>query len=268
LNFGEIMNKADLRHLREWFKAFCRSYYLQDRGEQMNIELKERHSYHVAENARLIAQGEAMNGGDQLLAETAGLFHDVGRFPQYARYKTFRDAISVNHGVLGADTLEKTGALDCVEQSEREIIVKAVRYHNALAVPAEENGHAGVFMRLVRDADKLDIWRVFCEYYEGGEESGADAVPLGLPDLPGYSREALEAIMHRGIVRLGQVKTLTDLKLLQLSWVFDINFKASFRLAADRGIIQRMVASIAKDEDILRAVAAVDAYVGERAAGC
>jgi hypothetical protein len=260
------MKDEDLIILREWFGRFCRSYYSDIHGEQMNIALKEKHSQNVAENAFLIAGGELLGDNGLLVAEAAGLLHDVGRFPQYAKYKTFRDAISVNHGALGADTLREQGVLDRLPGNEREAVLKAVRFHNAFAVPDSEDELPRLFIRLVRDADKLDIWRIFSDYYEGGEEAGADAVPLGLPDLPEYSREVLDAIMRREIAGLALVKTLTDLKLLQLSWVFDINFKASFRLAVERGSIHRMAAALPQTEDILRAVSVVDTYVKERTA--
>jgi hypothetical protein len=172
----------------------------------------------------------------------------------------------VNHGTLGAATVKEHRILDCLDEKERDLIVEAVRFHNAFAVPSAKDENAGQFIRLVRDADKLDIWRVFCEYYEGGEEAGADAVPLGLPDLPECSERAFDSIMSQEIVRLGCMKTLTDLKLLQLSWVFDINYKASFRLAADRGIIQRLATALPQTEDLLRAVAVVDKYVRQRVA--
>ena len=36
---------------------------------------------------------------------TAGLLHDVGRFPQYSMYGTFFDSASVDHGCLGAEII-------------------------------------------------------------------------------------------------------------------------------------------------------------------
>ena len=43
------------------------------------------------------------------------------------------------------------------------------------------------FLQLIRDADKLDIWRIFSEYYESSKHDRASAAGLGLPDLPEYS---------------------------------------------------------------------------------
>ena len=34
-----------------------------------------------------------------------GLLHDIARFEQYTKYKTFRDSISIDHGDLGVEIL-------------------------------------------------------------------------------------------------------------------------------------------------------------------
>jgi len=84
------------------------------------------------------------------------------------------------------------------------------------------------FIRIVRDADKLDIWSVFLEYYESPPASKASAVGLGLPDLPEYSIDVLSCLYKKEIVSLATIKTLNDFKLLQLSWIFDLNYKPHF----------------------------------------
>jgi hypothetical protein len=96
------MIKADLEFFRQWFSGFCKSFYTADIGDQKNILLKEQHTFKVCENMIAIVKGLSLNDNYLMPAETVALFHDVGRFPQYARYKTFRDGISVNHGLLGA----------------------------------------------------------------------------------------------------------------------------------------------------------------------
>ena len=260
------MNSGDLQFFRHWFADFCRSYHSPDHGEQMNIALKETHSIRVSENALLIAKGEAPDENGLLLAETGGLFHDIGRFPQYSRYKTFRDGISINHGALGAETLKEQGVLGRLSENEGDNIIWAVRHHNAFAVPMNEDAGKTLFLEIVRDADKLDIWRIFCEYYEGPDDNKADAVPLGLPELPEYSREAVETILKKEVVKSGHVSSMNDFRLLQLSWVFDLNFRTSFSLAGDRAIISRLAAALPSADDIGRAVSVVQDHVREMAA--
>jgi putative nucleotidyltransferase with HDIG domain len=260
------MDRGALQFFRRWFADFCRSYHSTDPGEQLNITLKEMHSIRVSENALLIAKGEALGENGLLLAEAGGLFHDIGRFPQYFRYKTFRDGISVNHGELGAGTLKEQGVLDCLSENERDNIMWAVRHHNAFGVQTSEDAGKTLFLKIVRDADKLDIWRIFCEYYEGPDESKADAVPLGLPDLAEYSGEAVETILNKEVVKSGHVSSMNDFRLQQLSWVFDLNFRTSFSLAGDRAIISRLAAALPSADDIGRAVSVVKDHVREMAA--
>ena len=212
--------------------------------DQKNIELKEHHTYRVRENMKEIAKGLALGEEQVTLAGATALFHDVGRFPQYAKYRTFRDSISVNHGILGAQTLIEAKVLDNLPEEEQEIIVQAVRFHNAFSVPKSETEDKAFFIRLIRDADKLDIWRVFLDYYEGPDENRASAVSLGLPDIPEYSEDALSSLYDEKIVSLSKVRTLNDFKLLQLSWVFDLNFLPSFRLLSERNYIDRITAHL------------------------
>ena len=238
------MRQADLVSLKKWFSDYCRSFYSSDRNDQNNIELKEQHTGRVCQNIREIAKGLALGEDRLILAEAIALFHDVGRFPQYAKYRTFRDSSSVNHGVLGAQTLIREKVLDDLPGDEREIIVESVRFHNAFSVPKSDGEDKVFFIRLIRDADKLDIWRVFLDHYEGPVESRASAVSLGLPDIPGYSEDVLSRLYDKEIVSLSRIKTLNDFKLLQLSWVFDLNFLPSFRLLSERNYIERITAHL------------------------
>jgi hypothetical protein len=185
-----------------------------------------------------------------VLAETIALFHDIGRFPQYAKYKTFRDSISVNHGLLGAQTLREGKILQNLSENEQELIIQAVKFHNAFSIPRKQKNDTLFFLRLIRDADKLDIWRVFIEYYEIPEEERASAVNLELPDMPEYSEGVISYLYKKQIVPLSKIKTLNDFKLLQLSWIYDLNFKPSLNLLSERDYIDRITAKLPQTEEI------------------
>lgn len=246
------MKQDDLIYFKKWFPDYCKSFYLPDREDQKNIHLKEQHTFYVCKNIIEIARGLALSENEIRLAETIALFHDVGRFPQYAQYKTFRDSISVNHGLLGAQTLLEEKVLHPLPDNEQELIVQAVKFHNAFSVPKTEQDDIVFFIKLIRDADKLDIWRVFIEYYEGNEEDRASAVGLGLPDIPEYSEDVLSCLYKGQMVTLSKTKSLNDFKLLQLSWIYDLNFKPSFQLLLERDYIDRFIAKLPQTEDIFR----------------
>ncbi|MEW6585529.1 MAG: HD domain-containing protein [Nitrospirota bacterium] len=258
------VKQEDLEYFKRWFSDFCKSFYTPNAEDQKNILLKEEHTFNVCDNMDKIAGGLSLDEGQRLVAETVALYHDVGRFPQYAAYKTFRDSISVNHGILGAETLIEKKVLADLPPSEREIVIQSVKFHNAFSVPRNEPEEIAFYIRLVRDADKLDIWRVFLEYYESPAESKASAVGLGLPDVPDCSKDVLPIIYERRVVPLSMLKTLNDFRLLQLSWIFDMNFRPSFLLLEERDYINRILSHLPQTEEIRKAGEYLKEYVKQK----
>ena len=255
------MTRRDVRFFRQWFMDFCKSYSTSDPEDQKNYDLKEQHTAKVCKNILDIGDGLLLDEQKLMLSETLALFHDVGRFPQYARYRTFRDSRSVNHGFFGARVLRERKTLARLSKREQELIIKAIRFHNAFSVLKTEDEELVFFIRLIRDADKLDIWRVFRDYYDSPEEQRASAAGLGLPDIPEYSDSILLTIHQKRIVRLSKIKTLNDFKLLQLSWIFDLNYKPTFALVMQRNIIDNITKKLPDTDDIREAVQLVRNYV-------
>ncbi len=258
------MTREDLTFFRTWFMDFCRSFYSSREEDQRNILLKEEHTRNVCENMRLIAAELSLKNGELLLAETIALFHDVGRFPQYAEHRTFSDAVSVNHAVLGATVLADAGILAGLSPREREIVLNSVRFHNAFALPDIADRDALLFLRLIRDADKLDIWRIFVEYYESPGEEKASATEPGLPHGAGYSADVLSCIFGKRVASLSCLKTVNDFKLMQLSWIYDLNFDTSLKLLLAREYIDRIVKTLPPADEIRRVSSFLGGYIRER----
>lgn len=258
------MTKDDLIFFKDWFSNYVKSFFSLDVEDQKNISLKEKHTSHVCKNIIEITNELNLSNRDIMLAETAALLHDIGRFPQYAKYKTFKDAISVNHGFLGAKTLLDKKILWNLPDNEQKLIIKAVRFHNAFSIPKKEREEIVFFIKLLRDADKLDIWRVFIEYYESPEGERASAVGLGLLDTADYSQEILSCICKGQLASQSKLKNLNDFKLMHLSWIYDVNFKPSFRLLSERNYIDKIVAQLPDREEIKRAASSLKKYVQVR----
>jgi len=252
---------------REWFSGYCRSFTAETDEDRQNYLLKEGHTYAVCDNALLIARGLALDERETELAAAIGLFHDVGRFPQYRDYRTFRDSISKNHAVLSAKVLLEKRALQGLPKRDRDLIVHAVTLHNVFSLPACLPERTLLHSRIIRDADKLDIWRVFIEILALPEAERPSAAGLGLPETKGYSSEILPVLKQRRMVRLIQLRTLNDFKLLQLAWIYDLNFLPTLRLVRDRDIISRLAATLPRTDDVLHAVDAVRCYVDEKLSG-
>ena len=229
--------------------------------------LKVEHTRNVRENILLIAKGLSLSEDRMRLAETVALFHDVGRFPQYAKYKTFRDAVSLSHGLLGMKTLIKDGVLDRLPEGERGLVLKVVNFHGAFSIPAIFDSDTVFFLKMVRDADKVDIFRVFLEYYESPPEERASATAFGVPDSPEYSKIMLANIYNREVASYSHIKTENDFKLMKLSWIYALYFDGSVRLLQERGHIERLIGMLPQTDEIRAAMDVLRQYIAERLGG-
>ncbi|GFO64918.1 HD domain-containing protein [Geomonas paludis] len=252
----------DLTPLRDWFSSYCNSFRTADLEVQRNFDLKQEHTRNVCRDALLIAQG--MGPRFEMLAEVAALCHDLGRFPQFRDYHTFKDSDSLNHAHLSAQVMKQHHLLDFLTDQERGCIEVAVRMHNAFQVPEGLPALTADLLRLLRDADKLDIWRVFTEYFNAPEAERASGAGLGFPDLPGCSAEPLAAVSAGNMVQLSTLKSLNDFKLLQVSWIYDINFAATFRLIRQRSVLEQFRAMLPRDREVLDVLAQVGRYLDEK----
>ncbi|MGB9715248.1 MAG: HD domain-containing protein [Thermodesulfovibrionales bacterium] len=258
------MTKSDLEFFKNWFTQFVRSYYSPNPEDQRNINLKEVHTFKVCENIIEIAKDLGSSENETMIAETIALFHDIGRFPQYEKYKTFKDSLSVNHAYLGVQTLTNKNVLKDIPEAERKIIFQAVRFHNAFSIPKNEKEEIVFFIKLIRDADKLDIWRVFIDYYDLSEKERASAAGLGLPETSDYSTDLISYIYKGQVVPQSKLKSMNDFKIMHLSWVYDLNFKASFRLLKERRYIDRIILHLPDDENFKNVSSILKEYINER----
>ena len=253
--------------MKQWFSRFTRTFYSDNKEDQKNIALKVEHSHNVCLNMIAIAKGLSLDNNGIRLAETAALFHDVGRFPQYAEYKTFRDADSKNHGLLGVKTLIQEKVLQALPGHERALILNTVKFHNAYAIPSRQGLEEIFFLKLIRDADKVDIFRVFIEYYDSPAEQRASATAFGVPDAPEYSREMLSCLARKQIASYSQIETENDFKLMKLSWVYDLHFDESIRLLLNKNYIDILIRKLPQTDEIQSAMVILNEYIEERLAG-
>ncbi|MDA8099785.1 MAG: HD domain-containing protein [Nitrospiraceae bacterium] len=260
-----IMDHHDVNRFRSWFNAYCGTFLAgSDEEARQNYRLKQEHTEKVLINSLRIAEGLSLGSSETALAEAVALFHDLGRFPQYRDHRTFRDSDSANHAALGAQVLLEQNVLEGLSTPDRNMIVRAVALHNVFMLPAGIDERTLLHARIVRDADKLDIWRVFIEYFGMPEHERPTAAGLGLPDAPQCSPDVLAQLERRQMVKLESLRSLNDFKLLQLSWIYDLNFPPAFVLMRERQIIARLSATLPATGQVRAALEAVEGYADGR----
>ena len=141
-------------------------YVAQFNPENGRIKLKIEHIKRVANMSREIAQNLNLSQDDIKLAETIGFFHDIGRFKQVEMYNTFSDKDSINHAELSAKLLFEDGLIEKFKIDEKyyKIIKIAVLNHNKGKIDEGLSEKELLFAKIIRDADKLDIFYTICQY--------------------------------------------------------------------------------------------------------
>lgn len=255
------MEKDTFQGYRKWFIDYVGSFYSEDPLVLQNIKLKEEHSLRVCNNAHLISMSENMDEDNCYLAMTIALFHDIGRFQQFFKYRTFKDSASENHALLGIRILESEGVLSILPKEQKEMIYQAIENHNMYRIPDGIGSECLFHSRLVRDADKLDIFRVLTEYYAERDFSPNPALEMGLPDIPEYSHQIVEDIFNNRLASTAYVRTCNDMRLARLSWVFDLNFTETFCLVRKQGYIDTIVSKLPQDDRMAALNAHIESYM-------
>jgi HD domain len=235
------MERADLTFFRRWFTSYVAGHYGPDGNGPGSIRLKEDHTARTCKEITLIGHALKLAEADLLLAEAIALFHDLGRFPQWRRYGTFIDRDSEDHARLGLAELARFRVLDRIAADEAALVEDAIRHHNEKELPGHLAPRPLFFARLLRDADKLDIWRLVIE---DSRRRGDGRRPIP------HSRKLLREIHEGRIPDFDLVQAPGDMQLLRLAWVYDLNFAATCRKVLERGYLEALFEALAATEDM------------------
>ena len=226
----------DKAYIRKAFDRYVADY---DAGDP-KIRLKIDHTYRVAGLCARIA--EEVPGTEPDLAWVMGMLHDIGRFEQVRRYHTFIDARSVQHAAFGADLLFREGLLEQLapglSEEQRHLLEVSIRNHSAYRLPAELTEIERLYCQLLRDADKIDIFRVIWE--------------TPLEDIYNVSREALEnatvseevkdCFRSRTSVLRELKKTPIDYLVAHICMSFELVLPVSREIAGEQDYLGRLLA--------------------------
>ena len=235
---NEMNAQSILPGLKAWFDDYVSQFTSNDPIVQENMDLKAEHTRKVCEAITDIGGSLDLSGEDLSMAEASALLHDIGRFEQYRRYRTFFDFKSEDHAALGVKVIQANRVLDGLEPALADVIVRLVGYHNRAALPIDEEERCIFFLKLLRDADKVDIWRVVTEYYQNAKNNRNQAIELELPDIDKVSDSVYETLMDQKLVQMAHLETLNDFKLLQIGWIYDVNFPRTFQIVREKAYLE------------------------------
>ncbi len=244
-----------------WFDHYVRSFDSPDEDIRRNIHLKQLHTYKVLEEMSGLCEALAVDQHTAILAGCIALFHDIGRFEQYTRFRTFADNQSVNHAELGVEVLEREEVISDFKENDRSLILQAISFHNRATIPPVKDPLLDYLTRMIRDADKLDIYRVVTEYYTQHHKERNQAIEFNLPPGTDASPAVLEDLRARRLVEYGHVASQIDFRLVQVGWIYDINFRYSLRRIKERKYLKILEQNIPDTPAILEILREVEKYM-------
>lgn len=196
------------------------------------IERKIKHTFRVMDLCEEIAVSLGLSKSDIYVAKLCGLLHDIGRFEQWSRYKTFEDLKSIDHGDFGAELLkdEKIMRRFNTDNKLDDLIIKVVKNHNKYKIEDDLTEREKLFTNIVRDADKTDILYLYT-INDISIDVGVDS----------FSDSVLDCLKNHKLIDRRLKKTKADTLSVSLAFVFDINYKKTFEILRDRSYLDKEI---------------------------
>ena len=227
-----------------WFDAYAIQERAKENEDTDPIDLKIAHTKRVLQNTQQIVEEENFPSFLHRACLLAALYHDVARFEQYLRYRTFRDRESVDHGKFGVAILKRE---QCLRQEPKEIsrlVLVAVCLHNRYALPQKLPDDVGLVCQVIRDADKLDVLNIMDKHLSGSKPYNPTVI-LNLPDKPDLGNpDIVQAVLQNRIAAYADLRNVDDFRLLLGTWFHDMHFAASRQKFVADGHAKRIIEGI------------------------
>lgn len=228
----------DIKKARISFKKFLDKYKDQDK---LGFNLKVVHTYHVVDNAKEIATKLNLSDDDIKLAELIAILHDIGRFEELNNLNKF-DSVGFDHASYGVKMLfEDKMIRNFIDDDNYDEIIKiAINNHNRLSIQQGLDERSLLHAKIIRDADKLDNFRVKKEekietIFPGKVKSKEDMENSILSD------KVYETVKERKCVDIHDRVTTLDYWVCVLAFIFDLNFKESYEIVKNNNYINILI---------------------------
>lgn len=253
----------DLEKASIAFKEYVKTYDMNNE----KIALKVKHTFRTVEVAKKIAEDLKLNEEHILLAELIGLLHDIGRFEQLRIYDTFTDRDSIDHANFAVKILFEDRLIRNFIQDTKydEIIYKAIKNHNKFKIEDGLSEEELLQARIIRDADKTDIFAVFVEdieqendvLYNYEEVSKQELSPKIMKDFEEYKQSNRDNYTRP-----------IDNYINIIAFIFDYNFLTGLKIIKENKYIERTMKPICicneTKEQMEKIMKIANTYIEER----
>lgn len=190
------------------------------------IKLKTTHMLCVTKIMDILSNELHLDNRMSKLSHIVGLFHDVGRYEQIKKYNTFLDVKSEDHADLSEKIIRKENFLNDLPKKDQELVCAAIKNHNKYSIEDSLDEETIFMCKLIRDADKIDVYRVVCEE----KLEATYQVSTDMLENSKISDAIYQCVMEHKSCSKKDCNYPIDHIICCLAFVFDINFDPSFKL--------------------------------------
>lgn len=248
--------------LRLAYNDFIISFKYAPYNADPAVERTIDHTQRVVENILILANFLELNDNEKAVAETVAIFHDIGRLwillPQNSEIKV------VDHAQASIEYLKSCEAFKQLDESTQGIINHVIINHNKPDLPPKENESNLFYIKLLRDADKLDIWRTTTDYIAHKSGKPNMAKDLTLSEKSVVTQAFCKIIIEGGIPNKNDLITFNDFIIFQMSWIFDLHFKKSFQIVNQKQYIRHLYDSLPKNDSVIEIYRMIRIYIENR----
>lgn len=249
-----------LKECRLEFEEYFQSLITDSPDNQLRVEDIRTHSLRVAANSSLIARELLSTEEDKYIAEIIALFHDYGKAVLIVQGTESPINIQHNHAALSAKLVQQMDFFSKLTADIQITVLKSIEGHNKLKLPKLDNEQQTLFARLLRDADKLDIFESSYRFFK--EKNGLQPLmTLDLINQVEVSDKIIKSVLAGKTAAVEDMKTMNDYRLLLLSMAFDLNYKYTFRILSEKQFIQKIYETLPKRDQIIDAYRAIKLFV-------
>ena len=225
----------DYAKAKDAFEKFVSNY---DKTNN-KIARKIEHTHEVVKLSEALARFLKLSDEDIYLAKIIALLHDIGRFDQVNFFDSFDDDMTIDHADHGNKLLFSDGLIRDFVDDYRfdEIIKSAIKNHNKYAIEDDLSDRQLLHSQIIRDTDKIDIYRVIYEHGFLSENV------FGPNDV--ISDESFADFMNGKLLNHQKKKTKIDNQLSYLAFIFDINFDISLKYIREKDYINKILGRFA-----------------------
>ena len=212
------------------FDEYVMKFDMDDDG----IKYKYNHSYRVVHQAEEICRSLNTDTVERDLASLIALLHDIARFRQWEKYKTFNDRTTIDHGDEAVKILFDEGEIKnyICDKEDYDVIKKAIENHNKKSVDYDNmNDREKLHTKIIRDADKLDIiysmaMGMFFDFREDKDK--------------GISDKIAEDFFNHKICSRADIQNKNDNILVDISMIYDLNLDYSKERVVNERYLERI----------------------------